>query len=92
MCCLVSVLLLLGPRAGIIVWWLLEPVRWASAFPSFIVPLLGFLFLPWTTLAWVLVAPGGVTGLEWAVLAIGVLADLASWSGGARNRDRVPGR
>ena len=64
MCCLVTTLALLGPRAGIVVWWLLQPGRWSVTFDSFLWPLLGFVFLPWTTLMYVVVAPGGVTGFS----------------------------
>ena len=45
MCCFFTVLMLLGPRAAILVWSLADPVRWAAAFPQFIWSLLGFLFL-----------------------------------------------
>ena len=55
MCCFFTTLLLLGPRAGILIWWLVNPVRWQATFPSFIWPLLGFIFVPWTTLMYVLV-------------------------------------
>ena len=57
MCCLVTVLVFLGPRLGILVWWLLDMPRWNLTFNTFIWPLLGFIFLPWTTLAYVLVFP-----------------------------------
>ena len=49
MCCLITSLFLLGPRAAILVWWLIEPVRWNATFDTFLWPLLGFLVLPWTT-------------------------------------------
>jgi hypothetical protein len=92
MCCFVTVLALLGPRAAVLVWWVLQPARWSLAFNSLLWPLLGFVFLPWTTLAYVLVAPGGVIGLDWFLLAVALLADVASWSGGAfGNRNRMPG-
>jgi hypothetical protein len=92
MCCVVTSLFFLGPRVAILLWWLIQPVRWQAAFSSFIVPLIGFLFLPWTTLAWVVVAPGGVTGFEWFVLVLGFLVDIASYTGGGYgNRQRVPG-
>ena len=94
MCCLITVLGLLGPRAGIVIWWLIEPVRWSHAFHGFFLwPVLGFLFLPWTTLAWVLVAPHGVSGFGWVVLVVAFLVDLGSWSGGGfGNRRRFMGR
>ena len=93
MCCILTVLLFLGPRAGILVWWLVDQVRWNLAFQSFIWPLLGFLFVPWTTLMYVLVVPGGVTGFDWIWLALALLADIASYTGGGYgNRNRIPGR
>ena len=91
MCCFFTTLLLLGPRAGILIWWLLNPVRWQITFPSFIWPLLGFLFLPWATLMYVLVAPGGVIGFDWVWLGLAVLADISMYVGGGYgNRDRIP--
>lgn len=90
MCCLLTVLIFIGPRAAIVVWWLINPARWQLAFTGHLLaPLLGFLFLPWLTLAYVLVAPGGVTGLDWVIVVIGLLIDLGQWSGsGYRHRDR----
>ncbi len=90
MCCLFTVLVFIGPRAAILVWWLLDPARWQLAFGNnFLLPLLGFLFLPWLTLAYVLVVPGGIVGFDWIWLGLGLLIDLGQWSGGGyRHRDR----
>jgi hypothetical protein len=87
---LFTVLIFIGPRAAILVWWLLDPVRWQLAFGNnFLLPLLGLLFLPWLTLAYVLVAPGGIVGLDWIILGLGLLIDLGQWSGsGYRHRGR----
>lgn len=90
MCCLFTVLVFLGPRAGILVWWLINPARWNLAFPSFIWSLLGFIFVPWTTMMYVIVFPGGVTGFDWVWLGLGLLADIGWWTGAAGRR-RVPG-
>ena len=79
--CLFIILLILGPRAVIVVWWLLAPVLWSATFTTLLVPLLGFLLLPWTTLMYVLVAPGGVVGLDYLWLALALLADLCSHAG-----------
>jgi hypothetical protein len=87
-----TTLVLLGPRIGILVWWLFDPVRWQLAFNNWLWPLLGFFFLPWTTLMYVGIAPGGVVGFDWIWLGIAFLADLSSYGGGAYgNRDRIPG-
>jgi hypothetical protein len=91
MCCLWTTLVFLGPRAGILIWWLLNPLRWQATFSSFIWPLLGFLFLPWATLMYVLVAPGGVIGFDWVWLGLAVVADIGMYAGGGYgNRDRIP--
>jgi hypothetical protein len=93
MCCVITTFFFLGPRAGILVWWLVDQVRWEAAFSSFFWPLLGFIFAPWTTLMYVLVAPtGDVAGFDWIWLAIAVLADLSMYMGGGyANRGRVRG-
>ena len=100
MCCLVTTLLLLGPRLAILVWWLMDSARFNLAFntevwplhlavPFWIWPLLGALLVPWTTLAYLIVSPGGVVGLDWLWLGLGLLIDLGSHSGGYRQRNRI---
>ena len=93
MCCLVTTLFLLGPRAAVLIWWLAQPARWQVAFHNvFIWPVLGFLFLPWTTLAYVFAAPTGSldTGAAWAIVVIGLLLDLFGYAGGGYgNRGRA---
>lgn len=89
MCCMFTSLVLLGPRVAILVWWIIDQVRWEAAFDNFLVAFLGFLIAPWTTMMYVAVFPGGVTGFDWILLGMGVLADLASWtSGGISERRR----
>jgi hypothetical protein len=92
MCCLIATLFMLGPRAAILVWWLLQPVRWEQAFDTFLWPLVGFLILPWATLMWVAVAPGGIDGFDYIWLGIGIAMDAFTWFGGGySNRGRMPG-
>jgi len=92
MCCLAAALLLLGPRFGIVLWWILDPVRWNATFDTFVLPFLGFFFLPWTVLMYVVVFPGGVDGFDWVWLGFGLLADIFSYAGGGyTNRDRFMG-
>jgi hypothetical protein len=90
MCCLITTLLLLGPRAGILIWWLIDNPLWNQVYNGWLVPLLGFIFAPWTTLAYVAVFPGGIQLFDWIILGIAVLLDLSSWFGGYRNRRSVP--
>jgi hypothetical protein len=91
--CLFFSTLLFGPRFAIILWWLFDPSRWSSAFSTFIFPVLGFIFLPWTTLMFVAVAPlGHVTGFDWVWLGLAVGVDIMIDAGGGyRNRNRMPG-
>ena len=95
MCCLVTTLFLLGPRVAILFWWLAQPVRWQVAFHNtFIWPVLGFLLLPWTTLAYVVAAPSGsiLTTSGWVLVVLGLLVDLFGYAGGGYgNRGRARG-
>ena len=90
MCCFFTALVLLGPRFAILVWWLINPARFALAFSNWIDPLLMAIFLPWTRIMYMIVFPGGVIGLDWLWLGLGVLADIAFYAGGGFRR-RVPG-
>lgn len=91
MCCFIAALLLVGPRAAIFIWFLIEPVRFNLALGSLLMACLGFLFLPWTTLAYLVAWQPvvGVQGFGVAVVVFGVLADIASYSGGWGHRGRV---
>ena len=95
MCCLFTVLVFLGPRIGGAIWWIAQPVRWVGnvgAFDTWIWPVLGLIFLPWTTIMYVAVAPNGVVGFDWVWLVLAVVVDIASYGGGGYgNRDRIPG-
>jgi len=86
MCCFFAVLFTAGPRLAGIIWWLFQPVRWDQAFDSVIWPILGLIFLPWTTLFYMIVFPGGVIGIDWLWIVLGVVADVASHAGGATRR------
>jgi hypothetical protein len=81
MCCLVLTAGFLGPRIALLVWWIFGD-RVDRAFDSWFWPLLGLIFLPWTTLAYLLVwSPVvGVDGGEWIVVALGFLADVLTYT------------
>jgi hypothetical protein len=73
--------------------WIARPAMMDAAFGSFIMPCLGFLFLPFTTLMYVFLKQGvgTIQGLDWLWLILAVVLDLASVAGaGAANRDRIP--
>ena len=76
-------LVLLGPRFGNAIWWLINPVRYNLAFNSTLIGILGIIFLPWTTLMYVVVFPGGINGFDWLWLALALFSDIASYGGSA---------
>jgi hypothetical protein len=86
--CLVFLIALLSPRLALIVVWLFS--NWLSqAYDSWILPVLGFFLLPWTTFAYAaLWATGGrdVAGVEWFFVALAFLVDLGSYGGVAKSR------
>src|SRR4051812_36363808 len=82
MCCVVAALFTLGPRAAILLWWLVQPIRWSETFDTFLWPLVGFLILPWTTLMYVLVYPGGMEGFDYIGLGMGGARDVFGGAGG----------
>jgi hypothetical protein len=92
MCCIFTVLALLGPRAAAIIWWLLEPARWNLAFNGLLVPILGLIFLPMTTFMYVIVFPGGVDGFDIVWLGIAFGLDMFTLLGGGyKNRNQFSG-
>lgn len=95
MCCFLTLFLVLGPRVAGIFWWIAQPARWVGslgAFDTWLWPALGLLLVPFTTLMYVAVAPGGITGWDWLWIGLAVLADITSYAGGGYgNRNRIPG-
>ena len=92
MCCLFTTLVLLGPRIAGVFWWIFQPMRWNLAFNSLIWPMLGLVFLPWTTLMYVISFTGGIMWWEWMFIGFALLTDIGSYAGGGYgNRSRMPG-
>ena len=93
MCCFFASLLFFGPRLAFLVYWLILPVRVTGAFAQFnfpwLVGLLGLIFLPWTTLMFVLVFP--LNGFDWLWIGLAIGADTVGYMGGYHNRRQVPG-
>jgi len=79
--CLVALLALLSPRLALFAIWIFSNLL-SRAFESWIVPLLGFFLLPWTTLAYAAMwsSSNRVYGFEWFVVALGFLFDLGSYA------------
>jgi len=88
-CCLFASLLAGAPRIAFLFFWLFRPVQVQAAFSSFWLALLGVIFLPWLTLAYVFVVPGGITWFDWIILGLGLALDIATYTGGgAANKRR----
>ena len=81
MCCLALTAGFLGPRLALFLWWIFGN-KVDIAFDTWIWPLLGLIFLPWTTLAYVLAwgPVNAVSGAGWLVVALGFAADIATYS------------
>ena len=89
-CCL-ALLALAAPRIAILLVVIFSDYI-GHAYESTIVPLLGFFFMPTTTLAyaWAIHSRGSVEGFQLVVVVIAVLIDLGLVGGsakGARERD-----
>ena len=86
--CLVALAAVVSPRFAIFLLWLFDRDRMSAAFDSFWVPLIGFFFLPWTTLAWaVAYAPvDGVTGFGWFLVIFAFVVDVMTHVGSAYAR------
>jgi hypothetical protein len=84
-CCLAVLAMLLGPRVVLVFVWLLT--NWYSAFDSTVVALLGWIFLPCTSLAWMYTYfhnAGQIQGGYVVLLILGVLLDIGVFSSGHR--------
>lgn len=81
MACLGMLLALISPRLALVAILLFSDLL-GRAFDSLLLPLIGFLLLPWTTLAYVVMYSVGtreVMGLEWFVVILAFLADLGAY-------------
>jgi hypothetical protein len=80
-------------RITLLMLWFARPVMMDAAFGSFIIPCLGFLFVPFTTLVYVFLVQGvgRIQGLDWLWLVLAFIMDIASiGAAGAANRNRIP--
>ena len=85
--CLIALLAMASPRIAIFFVWLFTD-RMAVAFSSFWIAFVGFLVLPWTTLAWAFAYQPvkGVTGFGWIIVAFAFFVDVSSYAGSAQAR------
>ena len=83
-----SALLPAFSRIMLLMYWISRPAMMNAAFNTFILPCLGFLFLPFTTLmyVWLVQGVGGIQGIRLAV------ADPGGAAGCRQHRRRRGGQ
>lgn len=87
MACLLVILVLAFPRVVLVLMFLMSNYL-QRAYHGLIVPVLGFIFLPLTTLvyAWEVNNGMALAGVNLIILIIAVVIDLGGWSGGEWHR------
>jgi hypothetical protein len=83
------VILFFGPRIALFLGWLFAD--WYDAFDSRLIALLGFLLMPWTSLAWMYTYfhhQGTIDGGYVVLLILGALGDMSAIGGGASSARR----
>jgi hypothetical protein len=92
--CLLAFAASFAPRLILILAWIFSE-RWQVVWRGdWLVPLLGIVFLPYTTIMFMLsvnAVTGTVTGWDWMWIFLGVLLDFWKWSAVAQNRKQIPG-
>ncbi len=84
--CLLFLFSLIGPRVALGFVWIFTTLV-DRAYDDVIVPVLGFVFLPWTTLVYALAYDGsGVSSLGWFFVALAALGDVSSIAAAHRGR------
>ena len=92
--CLFAVVAAAFPRIGSILLWLARPQLFSNAFNgSWLLPVLGIIFLPFTTLMYVILwGPAGINGWDWLWLILAVFIDISHYASTAyNNRSQIPG-
>jgi len=87
--CFVAILALFSPRLALFAIFIFSDLL-SDAFDSWVLPLLGFFLLPWTTLAYAVMWSIGtdkVTGFEWFIVVLAFFIDIGSYAQGQSARD-----
>jgi hypothetical protein len=87
--CLVLILVLAFPRIVLAALFFLSTYI-ERAYHGLLLPLLGFIFVPLTTLAyaWMVNTHRPIEGINLVILVVAVIVDLGGIGGGARQRNR----
>ena len=88
--CLLVLLSAIAPRAVFLIVWVARPNKVDAAFDTWILPLLGVIFLPFATLVYVILwTAGGLSSTDWLWVGLAVLLDLTHWGSGYSQRRQV---
>ncbi len=91
--CLFALLAVTAPRFAFFFLWIFTPLV-DRAFNTFVGPLLGIAFLPFTSIMYVLLyTPGiGVVGWAWLWIVLAFFVDISAYAGSAySNRQQIEG-
>jgi hypothetical protein len=85
--CLLLILFVAFPRVALVLLFFLSTYL-QRAYHGILLPILGFIFLPLTTLAYAWMVNSGlpIAGTNLIILIIAVVIDVAGWGGGEYHR------
>jgi hypothetical protein len=91
--CLLVLMSAFAPRLVVVLVWIARPSYVDAVFDTWILPLLGLIFLPFTTLMWLILdsPPLGVHDWDWLWIAIAVVLDLGHYGSTYAQRGRMSG-
>ena len=88
--CLLAFGAAVAPRVFLVLAWIFSP-RWPAVWGGdFLLPLLGIIFLPYTTIMYMLAyqVPRGVDGWDWLWVILGLFLDLWKYAQLWQNREK----
>ncbi len=88
--CFLLLVILLFPRVALVLMWFFSTYLQRAYHGNFVLPVLGFIFLPLTTIvyAWELNSGMPTAGINLLWLLLAVVIDLGGLGGGAHRRSK----
>jgi hypothetical protein len=88
--CILLIVILLFPRVTLVLMWFFSNYLQRAFHGGLLLPVIGFLFLPLTTIvyAWEINSGMPTEGINLLWLLIAVIIDLGGWGGGAHRQSR----
>jgi hypothetical protein len=89
--CLLVLLSAFAPRLVVIFAWIARPTYFDAVFDTWVVPLLGLIVLPFTTLMWLFLGapPAEIAGFDWFWIVLAVSIDLGHYASSYAQRSTV---